>query len=307
MKKKTKTLGILLGILVVLLAVFLGLKKWNAAQEEAEKAKNEAEKVSIYEAEALEKIAYEDSEGKSMSFEKTEEEWKYTPDTTIALDEETMSEMEKTFSEIKSEQEISEPDALEDYGLKDAQYRLTLTGDDGKERVILIGNTVGEDYYCMEEGQETVYTVSASLVSQMVWQISGVARKEQFVSVTEDSFVKEVVTKADGTETVYDSENEEQEETVSGVAGGLAGFYFTDCADYHVTDETLGDYGLEEANRTKVVLTYKDTSDNNEEKELTFYVGNMDEDEAYYYVQLEGSQMVNRVLASSVESALGWQ
>ena len=194
-------------------------------------------------------MAYEDSEGKSMSFEKVDGVWEYTPDTTIPLNEDTMDEMEKTFSGICAELKISEPDALEDYGLENEQYRLVLTDSDGTERSILIGNAVGEDYYCMEEGQKTVYTVSASLVSQMVWQISGVAEKEKFVSVTEDSFVREVVTLPDGTETVCDSS----------VAGGLAGFYFTDCADYHVTDETLGVYGLDEANRTKVVLTYKDT------------------------------------------------
>lgn len=52
----------------------------------------------------------------------------------------------------------------------------------------------------------------------------------------------------------------------------LSGFYFTDCADYHVTDATLGNYGLAEDQRMKVELTYKDTSDDDKEKTVTFYV-----------------------------------
>ena len=87
----------------------------------------------------------------------------------------------------------------------------------------------------------------------------------------------------------------------------LSGFYFTDCADYHVTDATLGNYGLAEDQRTKVELTYKDTSDDDKEKTVTFYVGSKDDGATYYYVQMDGSQRVSRVLIDTVEKALGWK
>ena len=43
----------------------------------------------------------------------------------------------------------------------------------------------------------------------------------------------------------------DQEDTVTSIMTALSGFYFTDCADYHVTDATLGNYGLAEDQRTK--------------------------------------------------------
>ena len=127
-----------------------------------------------------------------------------------------------------------------------------------------------------------------------------------------------MITAPDGTQTVYeaveeteDSEDEteqsddaEENNPVEKVANGIAGMYFTDCVDYHVTDETKAGYGLDEASRTKVEVTYKDSQDGEKEKTVIFYVGKEDEDGSYYYVQLDGSIRVNRVLSDSIKTIL---
>ena len=56
-----------------------------------------------------------------------------------------------------------------------------------------------------------------------------------------------------------------------------------------------------------VELTYKDTSDDDKEKTVTFYVGSKDDSATYYYVQMDGSQRVSRVLIDTVDKALGWK
>lgn len=127
------------------------------------------------------------------------------------------------------------------------------------------------------------------------------------VTVTSDNFVKETVTKPGDEVKTYEADNEDQEDTVTSIMTALSGFYFTDCADYHVTDAMLGNYGLAEDQRTKVELTYKDTSDDDKEKTVTFYVGSKDDSATYYYVQMDGSQRVSRVLIDTVEKALGWK
>lgn len=307
MKQKRKTLGILVGVLLILLGVFFGMKQWNASQKEAKKQEEEAAIIHIFEADELKKMSYENvSTEETMAFKKEDDTWLYCEDTTIGLMEDTMKTMEDAFSDITAVKEIKEPDELSDYGFDSPQYRLTLAGEDEAEHLFLIGSTTNGNYYFMEDGQETVYTVEAALTDQMIWEIASIAQMDSFVTVTEENFVKEVVTSTDGTETVFEAESEDQKETVTSITGALAGFYFTDCADYHVTDETLGDYGLDEANRFKVVLTYQDTSDDGKEKEITFYVGSMDETGTYYYVQLNGSQMVNRVIVDTIEKSLGW-
>ena len=242
-----------------------------------------------------------------MSFVKEDDTWEYAPDTTIVLTESTMKNMEDTFSDIRAVKEIKDPDDLSDYGFDSPEYEITLTGKDGEAHKFLIGNASGENYYFMEDGAKKVYTVSSDLISEMVWQLADVAEKDSFVTVTSDNFVKETVTKPGEEAKTYETDNDDQKDTVTSITTALAGFYFTDCADYHVTDATLGNYGLAEDQRTKVELTYKDTSDDDKEKTVTFYVGSKDDSATYYYVQMDGSQRVSRVLIDTVDKALGWK
>ena len=307
MQKKTRTMGILLLVLIVLMLAFFGMKKWNASKSDAEEKKKENAIVHIFETDSLESIAYKEASGEEMSFVKENDTWEYAPDTTIGLSESTMNNMADAFSDIQAVKEIKDPDELSDYGFDSPQYEITLTGKDGEAHKFLIGNAAGENYYFMEDGADKVYTVSSDLISEMVWKLSDVAQKDSFVTVSSNNFVKETVTKPGEDAKTYEADNDDQKDTVSSIETALAGFYFTDCADYHVTDGTLGNYGLSEEQRTKVELTYKDTSDDEKEKTLTFYVGSKDDSNTYYYVQKDGSQMVNRVLIDSVEKALGWK
>lgn len=307
-KSKQKTIWILLVVLVIWLLVFFTLKYVNEKKAEKEEQKQTEETVHIYQADSLEAISYENNEGTVMSFEKGGDTWKYSEDSSIPLMESTMSSMESVFSDIIAVKEITDPDKLADYGLETPDYKLMLTDKAGKTDLLLIGSAVGENYYLMHEDDEKVYTVSADILSQMVWDLTNIVEKETFVSVTDNNFVRQTVTKADGTEATFDIEDEEQENDVSGVAGGYSGFYFATCADYHVTEDTLSDYGLDVKSRTKVELTYTENNNDGEaeEKELIFYVGSKDSTGTYYYVQLDGSQMVNTVTVSNVETALGW-
>lgn len=85
MEKKTRTIGILLLVLLVLLITFFGLKKWNTSKSEAEEKKKENAVVHIFETDSLESIEYKEASGEEMSFVKEDDTWEYAPDTTIAL------------------------------------------------------------------------------------------------------------------------------------------------------------------------------------------------------------------------------
>ena len=56
MEKKTRTIGILLLVLLALLITFFGLKKWNTSKSEAEEKKKENAVVHIFETDSLESI-----------------------------------------------------------------------------------------------------------------------------------------------------------------------------------------------------------------------------------------------------------
>ena len=298
-KKKINNIIALLAALLVLLLIFVGVQKWNAAKEETKKAEEEAAKIYAFEADEIEKIAYSDGETK-WSFEKTDGTWMYADDPEITLVQDTMTGMEEAFSQIEAVKEIADPDHLADYGFEEPLYQLVVT-ENGTDHTLLIGDASGDNYYFMEEGTEKVYTVSSDIISEMIWELSGLAEKDTFPYVAQDDFVKMVVTLPNGTEHVYDTSDETQEETVSALANSFATTYFTDCADYHVIDETLAKYGLDEAARTKVTVIYN--SDEGEQEEV-IYIGSLDENSEYYYVQLDGSLRVNRVLKASVEAFL---
>ena len=68
MEKKTRTIGILLLVLLVLLITFFGLKKWNTSKSEAEEKKKENAVVHIFETDSLESIEYKEASGEEMSF-----------------------------------------------------------------------------------------------------------------------------------------------------------------------------------------------------------------------------------------------
>ena len=110
MEKKTRTIGILLLVLLALLITFFGLKKWNTSKSEAEEKKKENAVVHIFETDSLESIEYKEASGEEMSFVKEDDTWEYAPDTTIALTESSMQNMEDAFSDIQAVKEIKKID-----------------------------------------------------------------------------------------------------------------------------------------------------------------------------------------------------
>ena len=134
---------------------FFGLKKWNTSKSEARKRrKKKTQWLHIFETDSLESIEYKEASGEEMSFVKEDDTWEYAPDTTIALTESSMQNMEDAFSDIRAVKEIKNPDDLSDYGFDLPDYNLTLTGKDGEAHKFLIGNASGENYYFMEDGTE---------------------------------------------------------------------------------------------------------------------------------------------------------
>lgn len=325
MNKKKKTLWTLTGCFLLLVIVFAGIQSWGKKKEAKAAEETEAEKTYLFQSDELKRIIYSDSTDNSDNSEnsdnpdnseasdnlnssdtwvflKEDGTWVYEKDPTITLKDDTMTAMENAFRKIEAVQAIEEPDSLSDYGLEHPKYTLTLQTVD-EEHTFLVGNTSGENYYFMEKGGTSVYTVADSVVSQMVWTLDELAETDTFPYVSQDTFLKMTMELPDGTQKVYDSADTEQEDTVSTVSSTLATMYVTNCADYHVTEDTLGSYGLDAGNRTKITISYQSDSDT-EEQTMECYIGSKDEEGKYYYVQLSGSQQVVRVLAESVDKLL---
>ena len=99
--------------------------------------------------------------------------------------------------------------------------------------------------------------------------------------------MKEVITR-DGETTTYDSEDEDQEEDIAAVAGGLGAVTLSEAADYSVEDKDLAGFGLDEDSRITVEATY---TNDDEEEVLTLYIGDEDGD-GNRYVMMNDSRIV---------------
>ena len=122
-------------------------------------------------------------------------------------------------------------------------------------------------------------------------------------------------------------------DSLTELAGGFGAFKLSSPVDYHVTEETLAEYGLDEENRTTVVASYEESaddassstesedtndssdtsdmasdsdsedSDSSSEKTFTVYLGKETEDN-YRYVMVDGSKMVYKVSTAVINNMI---
>ncbi len=295
--KKYKSLIILLAVLVVLVVAYVvtgQLKKKSAEKE------NEQKQIAVLDMSDITSIQYTNGTD-TMSFIKEGGTWYSESDKEFPLQQSSLKTMAETFGTLSANRELTDGDTLADYGLEEPQYTITLKDADGEQQNIYTGNAAGEDYYMTVGDKEKIYTVDYSVVNAMNFDLDSMLQKDTFPSIGADNIKKVTITKV-GETTEYDADNSDQSDDITAIGGGLGAAYFVDCVDYSVQADELAQYGLDEAQRTTVTVVYTDSDD----KEQTFilYVGGRDESDAYNYVQMDGSKMVNTMTKETVNSIL---
>lgn len=283
--KKNKALLILLGVLIVLLAAYFALKAWNRQQAEKDEESDAVVVTQIDPAE-IKAISYDMGDGE-RAFEKRDGTWIYTPDADFPLDQSVPETIAEDMGQLKADRELVDGDELADYGLEEPDYTVTLTEADGTVTEIKFGNTVDDYYYVSLDDSGTVYTVPSSAADNLSQSLNDMAQFDDYPSIGSGNLKKVVITSGE-TSTVYDSENEEQSEDISAIAGGLGTVALSEAADYSVADADRGNYGLDNASRTTVEVTY---TEDNEDKTMTLYIGGEDGDGSRY-VMMDDSRIV---------------
>ena len=152
---------------------------------------------------------------------------------------------------------------------------------------LYFGNMTGDDYYVTVGDTGKVYTVASTVIESLNYTLDDIAQLDEYPSIGSGNLVKETIIQ-NGETTVYDSENEDQEEDITAVAGGLGAVELSEAADYSVADEDLAGFGLDEASRITVEAVY---TEDDEEKTLTLYIGGEDGD-GNLYVMINDSRIV---------------
>lgn len=286
MEKKRKQLFLLLGVLVLLLAAYLGMKLWNKKQAENQEVKKEAEAVYITDLEEVTGISYDAGNG-NMTFEKQDSVWVYTPDLDFPLAQTYPEQIAETFGHLKAERELKDGDDLDAYGLTEPVYTIKLTDADGKETELLFGNSVDAVYYMTVGDSGKVYTVNSAVIQDLQHTLDEMAQLDEYPNIGSGNLKKETITQ-NGETVTYDSENKEDTENIAAVAGGLGAVTLDTAADYSVEEKDLAGYGLDEAARITVEAVY---TEEEEEKHLFLYIGK-ENGNGSRYVMLNESRIV---------------
>lgn len=288
MRKKNKGILILLAVLILLVAVYFGLRTWNAQQEEKAQEEQEAATVHVTDTSAEDIVSLKFNVGNGdLEFSKEDDQWYYTPDKDFPLQQSYPEDMAETVGSITAGRELTDGDSIDAYGLDEPAYTIEYTDADGNTTELLFGDMTGDDYYVMLNGNDTVYTVNSSVIDPFNYTLDDMARLDDYPSIGSGNLVKEVITQ-NGETTTYDSEDEDQAEDIAAVAGGLGAVSLSEAADYSVEDEDLDVYGLDEDSRITVEATY---TQDDEEQLLALYIGNED-GSGNRYVMLNDSRIV---------------
>ncbi len=278
----------LAAVLIVLLAVYLGLRTWNREREEKAEEKEAASEICVTDTDASDIVSIRFDVGNGeMEFEKEDGEWYYTRDTDFPLQQSYPEGMAETAGSIRAVRQLEDGDSMADYGLEEPTYTLEYTDTEGAVTQIRFGDTTGEDYYVTVGDTGIVYTVAGTVMNSFNYTLEDMAQLDNYPSIGSGNLLKVEITE-DNETTTYDSSGEDQTEDIAAIAGGLGAVTLSEAADYSVEDKDLAGYGLDEKSRVTVEVTY--TKDE-EEQVMTLYIGGEDGD-GNRYVMLNDSRIV---------------
>ena len=285
--RKHRTLFLLGGIFIVLVLICLALSSYQWDADEADSG--EDSQIQVTDLGELSSFQFMDqSTGTGMSFVKEDGTWYMADDREIPLDQTYIDAMENTYASLTATRQIDEPDALSDYGLDSPAYTVQATDADGNTTTFSVGDAADEDYYLtVDSAQAPVYTVTSSAVSVLQYDLDTLVEKDTMPAIGSGNLLTAEFTE-NGQTTTYSSD-----------------------------DEELTTFGLDEASRTTVTLTYQESSSDSSDSDSgdseeedsgsltdTLYLGS-DSGDGTRYVQVQDSDLVYLVSSDVLNNLLG--
>lgn len=166
-KKNKKNLLVLLGIVVVLLAIFLFLKANEDADFLQEEITEQDEQMVITDIDSanvteIEVVSTEDS----FTLQLDGEEWKFQGADDAKADQDQVSAFLENLCSVTAKQEIPNAEPLEDYGITDESESITLQMENDMY-VFRLGdfNSLASGYYITVNDSGTVYLLESTVYS----------------------------------------------------------------------------------------------------------------------------------------------
>lgn len=332
--KKKKTIFIL-GIFLILLIGVYGIiimnnkKQKEKAEETTQTETQETKTLLNLNQEDIVKLSYV-KENNTMEFEKKEDTWIYTSNPEFPIRQNYLTNMISIFTNLAATRTIEETTKnLNEYGLEKPAYTIVITTSDQKQTTLYLGtkNPVTSDYYVYIDGVEGVYTIGSDRFSYFDYSLYEMTQADIFPTI-DSSSIDELSLTWNGQEIKL-----ETLEQSSYDSSDLISWYITSPFEHEIvadssvidtqlqkienimyaklaafqsssfTEEQLEEMGLINP-KGKISFHYTDSKTGTlEEKSYTMLIGNSDGSE-YYYAMEEGSNKVNFISASTIDSIM---
>lgn len=274
-KQKWKKLFLALAVLVLLLAVYLILQKWNRAQEETEETEASEQIVSL-DPDEIGKLTVKNQSG-SLTFVKLGDAWSYEADAEFPLNQETLDGTAETLKEVTANRRLEDGAELSEYGLDSPALQITVEKTDGTELTLQIGdeNGVTGDYYAKLAEEDTIYTIGSSVASAFEKELYDYAVEDDFPEISSADVDGITIEKADGTQLLFTYEDsswtvsdgsrsaEADSAKMSELTAAVGSLAYDSYVDYHAED--LTGYGLDQP-AARVTIAYTTTESSAEDE-----------------------------------------
>ncbi|WP_143319795.1 DUF4340 domain-containing protein [Clostridium sp. HBUAS56010] len=318
MKKKGLIYGII--ALVILCIIYGGVTLYLEHSQKKEEQKKEAEKTYVTNLADVAAISY-DKDGQELSFTKKDGVWNYDGDPLFPVKQTKLDSFVSTASKLEALRNLEGGDGLRAYGLDKPVRKIHVTGKDGNETVIYLGNTTEDgNYYAMIEGENTPYLISSALYNATDGELHDFMELEEFpaiagkdiktITITQNGntrhFIKKTIDEKKGTVEWYkdsaDSPDNKQKDNsaLNVLADSLSSLKVKDCVNYKVTEQELTQYGLDQP-AAQITYTYEK---NGKEETFQLSVGALNNEAGSYYTRTKDSKKINEIEKESIEKCL---
>ena len=164
-KKQRQMIGMLLA-LVVLAAVFLGIRQYNKNTASATSTTEDTQETVLdVNSDDITSFRYV-YEGETYAFEKEDDTWYYTDDHSLNLNQDRIKAMILKVAPLKADQVIENVTDMSQYGLADPERTIQYETAD-RSVIINVGNlnSMTSQYYIAFPSEMKVYVVATNVVT----------------------------------------------------------------------------------------------------------------------------------------------
>ena len=189
-KKNLITLAALSAVLVACLLLYFFMPALNKSEETEGEDDSTGITVDTITADTIDSISFEKDGETIWSLAHKKDNWKFTDDNSIPLNEEKVTAITDALNPVTAMQKIEEfSGSLESFGLVSPSMTLTVKATDGREYVYQIGTKVpkeGMGYYCISNTEDVIFCLDETLVSSIDITRNSMIEMETLPSMEKD-------------------------------------------------------------------------------------------------------------------------